>query len=249
MSQPSLLRRTNLTNSLDVLLVLLFSAVPLFLSFPYRINIFLAWEGAYRLYLGQIPYKDFGLPMGFGFWIVPAIFFKIFGPYLITLVKAQVLINIIAGLSVRGILKKLKVPPAIRIAAIAVLCLSYIMQNFWPWYNNTEIIWEFAGLYFLFCFFERSNKQRYVFLFLSCLFLFLSFFTKQDGGALGFLLALALVAYTVFLNKRWIDVILFILIYFIIGCQKHLNSVARQIHVINNQSADFHIFLASKICS
>ncbi|MEO8712078.1 MAG: hypothetical protein ABI405_08160 [Parafilimonas sp.] len=60
----------------DVFIIIAFCFVPVFLSFPYRVNIFLSWEGAYRLYLGQIPYKDFGLPMGFTYWVVPAIFFK-----------------------------------------------------------------------------------------------------------------------------------------------------------------------------
>src|SRR5215210_1180760 len=78
--------------------------------FPYRLNIFLSYEGAYRLYLGQVPYKDFGLPMGFMYWVIPAMFFKIFGPYMISLVKAQVFINIVAGLSFRAILKNLSVP-------------------------------------------------------------------------------------------------------------------------------------------
>src|SRR6187402_3860341 len=89
------------------LLILLFSLTPLFVQLPFKINLFLAWEGAYRLSLGQIPYRDFSLPLGFGFWLIPAFFFKVFGPFLSTLVLAQAFINIVGALSFRSILKKL----------------------------------------------------------------------------------------------------------------------------------------------
>ncbi|MES2881085.1 MAG: hypothetical protein V4676_02980, partial [Bacteroidota bacterium] len=72
--------------------IILLACVPLFLSFPYRVNIFLSWEGAYRLSQGQIPFKDFGMPVGYMFWVVPGIFFKVFGAQMITLIKAQVFI-------------------------------------------------------------------------------------------------------------------------------------------------------------
>src|ERR1700756_5023412 len=116
MKSNHLFTRNYWLRNADLFIIIIFCCVPLFMSFPYRVNIFLSWEGAYRLYLGETPYKDFGLPMGFMFWVVPAIFFKIFGPYLITLVKAQVLLNFICCLSFRGILKKLQIADSIRIA-------------------------------------------------------------------------------------------------------------------------------------
>jgi hypothetical protein len=201
----------------DLFIIILFCFVPLFLSFPYRVNIFLSWEGAYRLYLGQVPYKDFGLPMGFTYWVVPAFFFKIFGPYLITLVKAQVLLNLVCCLSFRGILQKLKLADGIRISVILIFCLSYILMNFWPWYNNSVIIYEIVALNFLFEFFIRDNKRKYFYLVLSCFFFFISFFTKQDGGFLGFAIAFALVSYNALISKKWKDFFLFLLCYGVIG--------------------------------
>ncbi len=197
----------------DILIIIAFCFLPLFLSFPYRVNIFLSWEGAYRLYLGEIPYKDFGLPMGFMYWVMPAIFFKIFGPYFLSLIKAQVFLNLLCCFSLRGILQKLKLDNALRIVVMLVLCLSYILVNFWPWYNNTDIIYEIAALNFLFGFFQRTTKSRFVYLFLSCLFLFFSFFTKQDGGFLAFAIAIVLVACNSFYLKKWSDLFLFVLIY------------------------------------
>jgi hypothetical protein len=201
----------------DILIIFAFCLLPLFLSFPYRVNIFLSWEGAYRLYKGEIPYRDFGLPMGFAFWVVPAIFFKIFGPYFLSLVKAQVFLNLVCCFSFRGILNKLKLSDGLRISVMLVFCISFVMINFWPWYNNTDIIYEIVALNFLFSFFERAKRNRYWFLFLACLFLFISFFTKQDGGFLAFAIAIVLVAYNSFYTKKWGDFLLFILIYVAIG--------------------------------
>ena len=201
----------------DILIIIIFCFIPLFLSFPYRVNIFLSWEGAYRLYKGEIPYRDFGLPMGFAFWVIPAIFFKIFGPYFLSLIKAQVFLNLVACLSFRGILQKIKIADALRIGVILIFCISYVLINFWPWYNNTDIIYEIVALNFLFAFFERTRNTRYIFLFLSCFFLFISFFTKQDGGFLAFAIAIVLVACNSFYVKKWSDLLLFILIYAAIG--------------------------------
>jgi len=155
--------------------------------------------------------------MGFAYWVVPAIFFKIFGPFLITLVKAQVFLNFICCLSFRGILQKLKIADGIRVSVMIVFCLSYILINFWPWYNNSVIIWELAGLNFLFGFFKRTNSRKYISLVLSCLFLFISFFTKQDGGFLGFSIAGALVFYNSLVTRKWKEFFLFLFCYALIG--------------------------------
>ena len=135
-----------LTAKAEVLLILVLACVPLFIHLPYRVNIFLSWEGAYRLSRGQLPFRDFGVPLGGVYWIIPAIFFKLFGPQLFTLVKAQVLINIIAGLSFRSILRSLSVNKGIRLAAVILFCLSYSFFNFWPWYNHSVLVFELVAL-------------------------------------------------------------------------------------------------------
>src|SRR5690606_2355038 len=94
----------------EIFAIILFALVPVFLSFPYRINIFLSWEGAYRITEGHIPFKDFGMPVGYMYWMIPAMFFKLFGAQLITLIKAQAFINILSGLAFRSIFVSLKYP-------------------------------------------------------------------------------------------------------------------------------------------
>ena len=194
----------------ELVLIVGLASIPLWISFPYRVNIFLSWEGAYRLSLGQIPYKDFGMPTGFVFWVIPALFFKIFGPYLITLVKAQVFINIISGLSFRSILTTLGIHPGIRLASVLLFCISYSFFNFWPWYNHTVFVWELVALSFLLKYLLQEQKRLWL-LCASSVFVALSFLTKQDGGGLAFMLCLALLSYHCLVRKRILPLVWFAL--------------------------------------
>jgi hypothetical protein len=187
----------------EIITITLFAIIPLFTAFPYRINIFLSWEGAYRIANGELPYRDFGMPVGYMFWVIPAFFFKLFGAQLITLIKAQVFINIVSGFAFRSILKSLKVSQPIRFAGILLFVLSYSFPNYWPWYNHTVIVYELVALAFLFKYFTATNNRfSYVYIVLAGVFTFASFFTKQDGGALGFLICLALLGYEALLEKK-----------------------------------------------
>lgn len=199
---------------LEYIFILGVSIFPIFMHFPYRINIFLSWEGAYRLYLGQIPYKDFGLPMGFGYWIIPAIFFKIFGPSMITLVKAQAFINIISAFAFRSILKSLDVKQGVRFLSIFLYLISFSFVNFWPWYNQSVIVFEFIGIAFLFHYIlKKESKFRIVWLLLASFFIFLSIFTKQDAGAFAFLIALSLIICHAIYEKRFASIGWFLIFY------------------------------------
>jgi len=207
---------TRLLSRAEIFLIVLLSCVPLFATFPYRLNIFLSWEGAYRLYLGQLPYRDFGMPVGYMYWVIPAIFFKIFGPQMITLVKAQVFINILAGLSFRSICKSFELPIVIRFSSVLLFCLSYSFLNFWPWYNHTVIVYELIGIAFLGKYLFKERRAM-INLILSGVFIFFSFFTKQDGGGMAFLLCMALLAYDAWSRKKWIGIPVFIGSFFATG--------------------------------
>lgn len=203
---------------LSYILIIICSIFPLFFDFPFRINLFLAWEGAYRLYMGQVPFKDFGLPMGFGFWIVPAVFFKIFGPAVYTLVKAQVFINFISLLTFRSILRLLHVKPMVVFYALLVFCLSYALVNFWPWYNHSVFVYQLLGLNFLLLFMLRERKRwSYFYLFISAFFTVFAFFTKQDGGGLAVVFSFVLLIYHAIVEKRGQDVALFTLFVGLVG--------------------------------
>ena len=192
----------------EVLIIILLACVPLFIHFPYRVNIFLSWEGAYRMSHGQLPFRDFGIPLGGMYWVIPAIFFKIFGSQMITLIKAQVLINIIAGLSFRSILRSLAVDKGIRLASVLLFCLSYSFFNFWPWYNHSVIVYELVALAFLFRYFRgdmaaEGGRNRLWWLVGAAFFTVCSFLTKQDGGGLALVVACWVLAVDGGLQRKW----------------------------------------------
>lgn len=194
---------------IDFLLIFLFAIVPLFASFNYRINIYLAWEGAYRMSQGQFPYRDFGLPLGFGFWLLPSLFFKLLGPQMITLVKTQVFINIISGLAFRQILKNFGIQQAVITLSLLTFCISYTFINAWPWYNHTVIVFQLIGFAFITWSYKSYNlKKVWWQISLGSIFIILSFFTKQDAGFLGFLIVMILTITFSILNKKWLHTII-----------------------------------------
>lgn len=203
----------------ELALIVALSLAPVFASFPYRINIFLSWEGAYRLSEGEIPYRDFGMPVGYMYWVIPALFFKVLGAQLITLVKAQAFINILAGLAFRSILKSLDIEAGIRFMGVALFCLSYSFLNYWPWYNHTVIVYELIALAFLFRYIRSvaSPIRKYSWLAGAGAFVFFSFFTKQDGGGLALLLCIALLSYESWEQKNWKPIPVFLMGFIVTG--------------------------------
>lgn len=187
---------------LEILVALLFCCAPLLFNNPYRINIFLSWEGAYRISIGQMPFRDFSLPMGYGYWLIPALFFKLFGPFMYSLIKAQVLINLISIVAFRTILSLLKVKPEIILFSVLVFCLSYVSKNFWPWYNHSVVVFELVGLAFLLAAILKSSSWKtWLYLTGAAFFIFLSFFTKQDVGGMAILIAFAILLYDALITK------------------------------------------------
>lgn len=160
---------------------------------------------------GEMPFSDFGIPMGYGFWAVPALFFKLFGPQMITLIKAQAFINILSGLAFRSILRSFRLPVVLSFVSVLFYVLTYSLVNFWPWYNHSVIVYEFVSLAFLFAYLLRSRK--WIWLVLAGFFGFFSFFTKQDGGGLGLLMSLVFLAYDSWMEKDWKGIVIYLSAY------------------------------------
>jgi hypothetical protein len=66
------------------------------------------------------------------------------------------------------------------------------------------------GLSFLMKYLFSQNK-KWIHLSLSALFIFFSFFTKQDGGALAFIICFILLAYYCIYEKKWSALLIFLL--------------------------------------
>ncbi len=200
-----------LLSAAEVTAIVVIALIPLFPDMPYRLNSYLSWEGAYRMANGEVPFRDFGMPVGYMYWVIPAFFFKVFGVQMITLIKAQVFINIAGGLAFRWILRNFRVPPAVSLVGVLVFCLSYSLPNYWPWYNHTVIFYELVALAMLTHFLtRRPSRWQYLWPALAGAFVFFSFFTKQDGGGLAFLLCIALLVYDAIIEKRWAPTAIFL---------------------------------------
>ncbi|MCG8475109.1 MAG: hypothetical protein MI784_06510 [Cytophagales bacterium] len=198
------------------LFILAACSFPLLLKFPYTINICLSFEGAYRLYLGQMPFRDFGLPMGMVYWYVPYVFFKIFGASMMSLLKAQFFINAVFLWTIRSIVKPYFPSAKDRLIVLLLFALTYTLQNFWPWYNSSTFVYQVVGVFFLLKWMDESNplKQR-IWVLVLALFNVLSFYTKQDTGALAILSSFAvIVAGCLFYKKLW----RFLLLYIVAVC-------------------------------
>lgn len=200
----------------EVIIIVLFAAYRLFVSYTeYEINVFLEWEGAYRLSIGQVPYRDFGMPVGYAFWLIPALFFKIFGPYVFTLIISQAFIHLISGFTFWGILKSLRIHPTIRAVAVLVYCLSYTMDNTWPWYNHSVFVFELVGLYFVIngILHDLQSRKPYLYIIFGALFMALAMLTKQDVGGLGVIFASVLLVYGSWVEKAYMPVVIFFVAY------------------------------------
>ena len=191
-------------DSASIAIVVLFSILPLFSDLSYQINLYLTWEGAYRIFEGQVPFRDFGIPMGPCYWIIPALFFKIFGTSLITLAKAQVFINIISGISFYWIMRSLGISNEIKISGLLVYCFSFILGLYWPQYNHTVIVFQFLAIAIMLHGLLHSNtKIQIIFLSLSGAVFTISFFTKQDAGAMGILIGTFLTLYYSIVTRKY----------------------------------------------
>jgi hypothetical protein len=196
---------------LEYFLIVITAVLPLFFNYPYRINLFLAWEGAYRMSIGQIPYQDFGSPVGYGFWLLPALFFKLFGPYVYTLLIVQAFINILSGILFKSFLKLFNVTPSARILPLLVFVLSYSMFNFWPWYNHFVFVVELGGLYLL-CsqILKPSNSRSLLTIIFSGVVTAFAFMTKQDTGGLAFFISLAILVFDFIYERRFKTALIFV---------------------------------------
>lgn len=197
--------------------VFVFCILPVFFSLPFRVHIYLPFEGAYRFYLGQSPYQDFGMPFGYAFFLFPVLFFKVFGPGFISLVYAQVLINLISCFALFKILKRLRFENHIIFLSLLVYCLSYVFIHFWPWHTHTAFTFCLLSIwFFLEASSEKNKLKQFAWVFAASWGVFLSFFTKQDYGGLAFLFVAFLFVTDAIYQKRFLPAFFYVTFFIII---------------------------------
>ncbi len=135
------------------------------------------FEGALRLSLGQIPFNDFGIPMGPISLVIPAIFFKLFGVNWSIFQLSQMLINAFILLVYTNIILIITNKKFIIFSFVITFSFYYLIFITHPWYNTTALLFYLAALFFSL----QKNKLWWLMSGISASF---CIFSKQDYGIL-----------------------------------------------------------------
>jgi hypothetical protein len=158
-------------------------------NFAYFRDYSITFEGAYRLSLGQIPFKDFGSPVGPIAFIIPAVFFKLFGANLLEFQLAQLFTNCLMLILLILIFRRLCLPFKLQFISLSFFTFTYLIFLTHPWYNSTA----FLTLELVILFSLYVNKYL---AFLTGFFCGITLLTKQDFGAISFFNALVIYLFT-----------------------------------------------------
>ena len=136
----------------DYFIVICFALVNLFF-FQRHFLLFrdysILWEGAYRLSLGQIPYIDFGTPVGPVSFVIPAIFFKLFSPSWFVMQLSQMFENALLLVLAYLLLKRLQFTQVNINKAIVCFSFLYLVFLSHPWYNSGAFLCFLASMVLL----------------------------------------------------------------------------------------------------
>lgn len=142
------MRRLFQINNL-VFLILAYSLVNLFFferNFLLFRDYSILWEGAYRVSLGQMPFTDFGTPVGPVSFLIPALFFKLFSPSWYVMQLSQMFENFILLLLAYQLLKRLQLTKTNINIAIACFAFFYLVFLSHPWYNSGAFLFFLASM-------------------------------------------------------------------------------------------------------
>jgi hypothetical protein len=107
------------------------------------------YDGASRILSGEIPYQNFGLPVGPITFLLSAIFLKISGGYWESLYFAQYVFNCIVILCILGICNQLKVDFFTKIICCLSAVLFHLIFLTHPWYNSMAVVFLFLAQYLI----------------------------------------------------------------------------------------------------
>ena len=114
-------------------------------DFVYFRDYSITFEGSYRLFLGQIPYRDFGAPVGPVSFVIPAIFFRLFEPNWTVFLLSQQFQNACLLVLVYALLLRIGTRALIRRIALVTFSVFYLLLLTHPWYNSTGFLLLLTG--------------------------------------------------------------------------------------------------------
>ena len=138
-------------------------------------------EHAYRIYLGEMPYKDFGLALTPGIFLIQAGVFKLFGLNAHAIVLHACFVSFFVVLLNFYIMNKLHKNYVINISLL--LPLIFTGQAIFPhaWYNTESLFFCLIALAYLLKILY-SQKKAYWQFFVVGILISLPFFIKQNVG-------------------------------------------------------------------
>lgn len=176
----------------DALIILLCVSMLLALdsqrSYVFFRDYAITFEGAYRLFLGQLPYRDFGMPVGPVSLLIPSVFFRAFGADWEVFHVSQLFQNCVLLLLIWGVLHRLQVRPLTRRLSLLSYTLFSLSLLSHPWYNISGHM-LMAGTLLL------GLGTSWTSVIAAGLMAGLGILSKQDFGALGLLMCSAVIAH------------------------------------------------------
>jgi len=201
------------SKTFDVLSILTLSLFAFFLSFKsgergfFPLDYSFFFDGAYRMFSGQIPYKDFLTPYNLTGLSIQAFFFKLFGVNYFAFLLCGASINVIATLLSIFLLRLLF--PSHRFLSYSAGLLTaawFVSPSSILWHGQAAFFFSLLSIVVI-VYAARKKRfstlsQRSLFFISGCL-VFLSFLSKQSAALLLFpLYFLLLIAATA---PRWKD--------------------------------------------
>ena len=153
-----------------------------FSDYVYFRDYSITFEGAYRVSIGQIPFRDFYMPIGPVSFVIPAVFFKLFGSTWSVFLLSQQFENALMLLLLSVLLRKLEAQAIIRWASLITFTVCYLLLLSHPWYNSTGVLILLAATI---CALQASLLAAM----LAGVHAGLAVLTKQDFGLITILIA------------------------------------------------------------
>lgn len=155
----------------------LFRAKYFFLDFA------ITFEGGHRIQMGQVPYKDFFLPVGPVTFYVQALFNLIFGTNLVAMAVHGAVLPLILAITFYLVTRG-RAPRPLR--ALLAVAMPFSLNIYHPWYNQEAFFFLTLNVLLLLPRLDASRMPLASFL-SSALLTGLAYFSKQDIGVLHFL--------------------------------------------------------------
>lgn len=163
--------------------ILLLSCLGVFSTIFFR-DYSIVFEGGYRIFLGQVPYRDFFIPTGPVVFYMQALFNFIFGVNLwASAVHSGVLAATLAAVYYGMSAKRLGNALSVIMSLLMFFSFNGVIN--YPWYNTTAYFFFLLNAMMLVEITDREKLRRRHFISSACLTV-LSLFSKQDTGMLQF---------------------------------------------------------------